>query len=388
MNSQEIEELFSKNDKPDFTGFSDKDLQKIIKHFGLKGSDQPKDKMITLLNRVWPNVRANKLYKDLYEYIEKPENEKAIETIQHLKTILPKILGEPNNDYDSETPLLFAINNNNYDIALEIVKTGHSNPGKVVKGEPAIFNVLDSYLMFSGFSEQRELLPKKKELALALIYSGKSNSEYANDEKTTSLMLACRNKDLLDIAMAIINTGKTDLSLVNSEKITALDELISHELIDNEVFRKLIKYYVLENPQDQHFQKITVKRICGLRKLQKKVVKSLKRVPELENIKLEDYCAEPVLTTAEKPLTPKLQVGKRSNGTPPKVGEKLEEADVIHTTAAIADEDDDSYTDETGRRVIVPLMSQGVGIRLTKRRRTGGKKRKTQIKSNTIKKQR
>uniref|UniRef100_A0A6C0DPJ1 Uncharacterized protein n=1 Tax=viral metagenome TaxID=1070528 RepID=A0A6C0DPJ1_9ZZZZ len=383
MDPEQIESLFSSSVRPNFKSMDDEILKSIIKHYGLKGSDKPTNSMATLLDRTWLNFQANKLYNELFEYMESNEDAKAIETVKKLKDIIPNKLGEINAQKDSETPLVFAINNENIDVAFELVKTGYSKPGTIVNGETALLSVIDSYIMSLEFNKRMELMEKKIELALAIIATGKSNAGYISEyNEKSALMMACTKKELLGVAVAIIKKDKTNINAVfidEDDEYSALDYLIEEDLIDNDAFRELIKYYVLENPHDEQFQSVTVKTICALPELKEEVKKSLQSVPELRDMNIEDYCLAPVSASAEIPI-PVGVATNDSEGSTTSVNEAIE----VPITAAYSGtdvNDGEYYIDENGRRISVPLMSEGEGERIAKR--LGGKtlrKKRNQIK--------
>lgn len=386
MNHEQIETLFSNNnEKPDFNLMANVELNSILAHFGLKGVSKPKPEKVKLLNRFWSNFQGNKLYHELFEYIEYDDEEvKAIDTVKKLKDILPNKLGET-NPQNSQTPLVYAINNEKIDVALEVVKTGYSNPGATVftpfSGiETALSALIDSINIDLDSNKPLETINKKKDLAFAIISTGKSNAGRHIDSNDTALIYTCKRDQLLDIALEIIKTDKTNINSVNDVGYSALDNLIDYGLIDNDVFRELVKYYIFENPDDLHFQSVTTETICKNRKLKEQVKKSLQSVPELRNKNIEDYCAPPVSATAHLPI-PVGVATNESAGLTTSVNEAVE----IPITAGISESDNGHYIDMAGNRIAVPLTSHGEGERIPKR--LGGKtQRKNKKKSITRKK--
>jgi len=327
MNSEKIDALFMNETRPDFTSYGNKTLQSFIRHYGLSGATKPRKDMLIIVNNLWSRMRAKVYYDELLEKLDDDEIEQdvLIELIHKIAELYPAQLGIPiqykipDGTDLYETLFFHAINADYLKVASELLKTGHSNPGFVAileedETETALIIILDTLLLLFCFDSSPSFDEKIKnaiKLATELIETGESNSGFVTGVgKSTALMQACRNKELLGLALLILNARETDLEQIDSSGYTALDYLIKHDLIENDVFHKIIKHFILEDPSDQHFQTKTAKRICESQQLKERVRNTLANDPDLQHLNIEDYCTDPLPSEATNVLQKAIPVTK------------------------------------------------------------------------------
>lgn len=133
-------------------------------------------------------------------------------------------LGEPNKN-TSYTILILSIVLDLKDIALELIRTGQSNPGH--KDSNKITALM--YACDKNFDD----------VALELIATGQSDPGYQNDFGDTALMYACKRGNV-NIALKLISTGQSDPGVENDDGDTALTICCENALMDVRVAIELI----------------------------------------------------------------------------------------------------------------------------------------------------
>ena len=129
-------------------------------------------------------------------------------------------------DSDGRTALMYAIKNQLKDVAIELINSGHSNPGAVDK----ILNNTALILSVKGN------LPN---IVTALINSGQSNIEQADHFGYTALIWSFK-KRLYDIGFEIIETNKSNPGQVDNVGETALIHAVSN-LMDKKTIKQKIQ---------------------------------------------------------------------------------------------------------------------------------------------------
>jgi ankyrin repeat protein len=124
----------------------------------------------------------------------------------NLKDIAIKLIHSgvnPENTNDSNrTALILACISKQRDVALELIKTGQSNPGAVA-GDSRVTALIAACI--AGL----------KDVALELIKTGQSNPGAAVNNGPTALIIACY-KRIPDIALELIKTGQSNPGVVHN----------------------------------------------------------------------------------------------------------------------------------------------------------------------------
>ena len=160
-------------------------------------------------------------------------------------------------DEKGNTPLMIACSNYMSTVALELIKTGYSNPSHVNKnGQTALIlaclnnmSEVALELIKTGFSNPSHIYlsatalmlachKNMPEVALELIKTGSSNPSHVNYDGHTALMFAC-SKNMKEVALELIKTGFSNPSHVNNNGHTALIFACSKNM--KEVALELIK---------------------------------------------------------------------------------------------------------------------------------------------------
>jgi ankyrin repeat protein len=156
------------------------------------------------------------------------------------------------------TPLIMAIVSEMSNLALELIKTGHSKPEYITpKGNTAlilscvhIMNEVALALIQTGQSKPEQVsnddetalilacVNDMNEVALALIQTGQSKPDHVDRWGDTSLILVCKIK-MNEVALALIQTGQSKPDHVSNDNETALIIACNNEM--NEVALALIK---------------------------------------------------------------------------------------------------------------------------------------------------
>ena len=214
------------------------------------------------------------------------------------------------------------------DVALELLKTGQSNIAlKSQTGETALmlacYGKLENVVL--EMLKPENLTPEVLEsiesvdtkdgntaliiacengmnvVALRIIETGFSNPNAVlnNDRYTkrkTAFILACEN-GLLDVASRLFDEDCLPTHIDYDNK-SALYYLIEKKYIDSDIFRKLVKHYVLEEPTNQHFQTVIAIKICDSLELKELVKQTFASDSEMQMMNIEDFCKKPTQADA------------------------------------------------------------------------------------------
>lgn len=164
------------------------------------------------------------------------------ETQKIQKVIQQKKFNKDEITESGHTILMVLIEAQNTELALELIKSGMSNPGMVTSDNDTALilacynglNTVASELIKTGESKP-EIQNKNLNTALlyacyngmedvvfALIETGNSNPGIKNDENETALTTACANA-YKDISLKLLETGQSNPGVVNNEGDTALN---------------------------------------------------------------------------------------------------------------------------------------------------------------------
>jgi len=333
-------------------------------------------------------------------------------------------------DEDLSTGLMLCCFNSMSDIAIKLIITDKNLNYEQQDREG------DTALMIA-------CLRSLNEVTMTMIRSGKSHPEIVNDENVSPLMIAIRN-GMIETSIALIKTGMSVPETANQHKQTALIiaclEKLDHvsedsrefdtiilelfnrdcniEYIDGygqaafdyyvhnyfdvyniatarfgntEILLTFVQYYYHHNQTSVVFVR-NMNIICNT-PLLRAIVRH-----GIPGIRIDDFCKDPVQANTEDVSFVPLAEANYDENTDDKSDKKTKskkrknesivDADEIHLTTAIP-EDDDYYTDDDGERVPVPVMSEGEGVLIPKRmggKRKMSKKRKGKGKKNTRKK--
>jgi hypothetical protein len=199
------------------------------------------------------------------------------------------------------TPLLLACGNGMDEIALQLIETGESRP------EAALYANNKTALMTAC---QNGMV----EVAERILATGSSAPGTKSINGETALMYACANgdHDILDVACRIFETGLSDPTCVSLDGNSAIAFLLSRQNIDSDIFRILLRHYVLEASDDVHFNTVVLPYICESSIRSREVWHSAQLIPDLAGSDLGAFCAPLVDAEAELVL-PDYAVGKKAS---------------------------------------------------------------------------
>jgi len=247
------------------------------------------------------------------------------------------------------------------------------------------------------------------ETSIALIKTGMSVPETVNQDKQTALIIACLEKldhvseDSREFDTVILELFNRDCNIeyIDGYGQAAFDYYV-HNYFDEEnistarfgnteILLTFVQYYYHHNQTSDVFVR-NMEIICNT-PLLRAIVRH-----GIPGIRIDKFCQDPVQANTEDVSFVPLAEANYDENTDDKSDKKTKskkrknesivDADEIHLTTAIP-EDDDYYTDDDGERVPVPVMSEGEGVLIPKRmggKRKMSKKRKGKGKKNSRKK--
>lgn len=307
-----------------------------------------------------------------------------------IKLILTdKNLNYGQQDREGDTALMIACSRNLNQLTITMIRTGRSHP-EIVNDE----NV--SALMIAIYNGMIET-------SIALIKTGMSVPETVSDHDQTALIIACRGKlhdtteehsNALDTIILELLMTDCNIEYIDNYNHSAFDYYVDNYIgtydIPNygntEILLLFVHYYYHNNQTSDVFIR-NMEIICNT-PLLRAIVKH-----GIPGIQIDKFCETPVpVNTGDVSFAPLAEVkydentddkSDKDTKSKKRKNESIVDADEIHLTTAIP-EDDDYYTNENGERVQVPVMSQGEGVLIPKRiggKRKMSKKRKGKEKS-------
>jgi ankyrin repeat protein len=289
-----------------------------------------------------------------------------------------KNLNYGQQDRDGDTALMIACLRSLNEVTMTMIRSGRSHP-EIVNDE----NV--SPLMVAIHNGMIET-------SIALIKTGMSVPETVSDHKQTALIITCLEKlgriseDSKDFDSVILELLNRDCNIeyIDGYGQAAFDYYI-HNYFDEdniatarfgntEILLLFVHYYYHSNQTSDVFIR-NMNIICNT-PLLRAIVRH-----GIPGIQIDEFCKTPTpINTEGVSFVPLAEANydetddKNDKDTKSKKrkNESIVDADEIHLTTAIP-EDDDYYTNEYGERVQVPVMSEGDGVLIPKR--MGGKRK-------------
>ena len=313
-------------------------------------------------------------------------------------------------DEDLSTGLMWCCVNSMSDIAIKLIITDKNlNYGQQDRDG-------DTALMLA-------CLRSLNEVTMTMIRSERSHPEIVNDENVSPLMIAIRN-GMIETSIALIKTGMSVPETVNQHKQTALiiaclekldhisedsrefdtvilelfnrdcnieyidgygqaafdyyvhnyfdeDNIATARFGNTEILLTFVQYYYHQNQTSVVFVR-NMNIICNT-PLLRAIVRH-----GIPGIQIDEFCKTPTaINTEGVSFVPLAEANydetyDKDTKSKKRKNESIVDADEIHLTTAIP-EDDDYYTNEYGERVPVPVMSEGEGVLIPKR--MGGKRK-------------
>ena len=309
--------------------------------------------------------------------------------------ITDKNLNYGQQDRDGDTALMIACLRSLNEVTMTMIRSGRSHP-EIVNDE----NV--SPLMIAIHNGMIET-------SIALIKTGMSVPETANQHKQTALIIACLEKldhisedsrEFDTIILELFNRY-CNIEYIDGYGQAAFDYYV-HNYFDEEniatarfgnteILLTFVQYYYHHNQTSVVFVR-NMNIICNT-PLLRAIVRH-----GIPGIQIDKFCKDPVqVNTEDVSFVPLAEANYDENThdksdkktkSKKRKNESIVDADEIHLTTAIP-EDDDYYTNEYGERVQVPVMSEGDGVLIPKRiggKRKFSKKHKGKGKKNSRKK--
>ena len=115
-------------------------------------------------------------------------------------------------DSSGNTALLYACRYGLSNVALELIKTGQSNPGQVNEGGNTALIWACRSVALSDVALSDVAL---SDVALELIKTGQSNPGHINNNGNTALIWACQSPSLSNVALELIKTGQSNPGQIN-----------------------------------------------------------------------------------------------------------------------------------------------------------------------------
>ena len=290
-----------------------------------------------------------------------------------------KNLNYGQQDRDGDTALMIACLRSLNEVTMTMIRSGRSHP-EIVNDE----NV--SPLMVAIHNGMIET-------SIALIKTGMSVPETVNQHKQTALIIACleklgriseeHSKEFDTVILELLNRD-CNIEYIDGYGQAAFDYYI-HNYFDEdniatarfgntEILLLFVHYYYHSNQTSDVFIR-NMNIICNT-PLLRAIVRH-----GIPGIQIDEFCKTPTpINTEGVSFVPLAEANYDETGdkndkdtkSKKRKNESIVDADEIHLTTAIP-EDDDYYTNEYGERVQVPVMSEGDGLLIPKR--MGGKRK-------------